>query len=135
MTDTKWWNSTEDLLTTKIELGIKDDSDNIILTDYGDKANRKIDNLVFSLLDEIPTTDSDNITEDLKQAALLDVAKRYKIKIKSFEAAKQYESDFKDIIQSVQNRAAATPTDRSRIVAVSKDYDTEDDPLFSQTIR
>jgi len=135
LTDTKWWNSTEDLLTTKIELGIKDDSDNIILTDYGDKANRKIDNLVFSLLDEIPTTDSDNITEDLKQAALLDVAKRYKIKIKSFEAAKQYESDFKDIIQSVQNRAAATPTDRSRIVAVSKDYDTEDDPLFSQTIR
>ena len=134
MTDTRWWNGTDDLINAKKELGIKDDTDNILLNDYGDKANRKIDNLVFSLLDEIPTTDAEKITEELKQAAILDVAKRYKIKIKSFEAAKQYESDFNDIIKSVENRAKATPTGRTRIVAVSQDYDTEDDILFSQRI-
>ena len=120
------------MTTAKLELAITDTNDDTLLDDYGIKANRKIDNFIFPLLDGIPTTTE--ITNELKQAAILDVARRYKIKHKSFEAAKEYQSDFDEIITSVKQRAKATPTNRSKIVVRSADYDTET-ALFSQTLR
>ena len=132
MVDTLWYETPADLTTAKLELAITDTNDDTLLDDYGIKANRKIDNFIFPLLDGIPTTSE--ITNELKQAAILDVARRYKIKHKSFEAAKEYQSDFDEIITSVKQRAKATPTNRSKIVARSADYDTET-ALFSQTLR
>jgi len=134
MADTLWYETPADLATVKLELNITDTQDDTLLDDYGLKANRKIDNFIFPLLDSIPTVVAAEITNELKQAAILDVARRYKIKHKSFEAAKEYQSDFDEIIKSVKLRAKATPTNRSKIVARSADYDTETE-LFSQTLR
>ena len=118
--DTKWYKPS-DLTIAKQELNIADDKNDTLLNDYGIKANRKIDNLVFAVLDDIPTTIPAEITQDLKQAAILDIARRYKIKVKSFEAAKEYERDFDDIIESVRIRAKATPTDRTKTLLISSD--------------
>ena len=136
--DTLWYDkdssSPSDRDTAKSELGITDTLEDGVIDDYGLKANRKIDNLIFGLLDNIPTVIAAEITQELKQAAILNIARRYKITHKNFEAAKEYESDFKVIIESVKIRAKAEHTPRTRIVARSVDYDTESE-LFSQTLR
>ena len=134
MASTLWYDSSSDLTTVKNELSIKDDNDDTLLNDYGKKSNRRIDNFVFAFLDTVPTTVVAEITDDLKQAAILDVARRYKIKVLSFEAAKQYKEDFDNILESIKIRAKAEHAPRTRIVASSQNYDTEDDVLFSQRI-
>ena len=118
--DTKWYKPS-DLTTAKDELAIKDSKNDTLLNDYGIKANRKIDNLVFVILDGVPATTAAEMTQELRQAAILEIARRYKIRVKSFEAAKEYERDFDDIIESVKIRARATPTERTRTLLVSSD--------------
>ena len=132
--DTLWYDLATDLATAKLELDITDGLEDTLLNDYGLKANRKIDNLIFGLLDGIPTVISAEITQELKQAAILNIARRYKITHKNFDAAKEYENDFDDIIKSVMTRAKSEHLPRTRIVARSRDYDTETE-LFSQSLR
>ena len=131
---TLWYDSSSDLTIVKNELNIKDDNDDTLLNDYGKKANRRIDNFVFAFLDTVPTVTISEITDDLKQAAILDVSRRYEVRLKSFEAAKEYKQDFDDILESIRIRAKAVPTSRNKLVAVSTSYDTGDDVLFSQRI-
>ena len=134
MVDTLWYDLATDLATAKLELDITDTLEDTLINDYGLKANRKIDNLIFGFIDGIPTVIAAEITQELKQAAILDIARRYKITHKNFEAAKKYENDFDDIISSVEKRAKAEHNPRTQIVARSKDYDTETE-LFSQSLR
>jgi len=134
LVDTLWYDTPSDLATVKLELDITDGLEDTLLDDYGLKTNRKIDNLIFGLLDGIPTVIAAEITEELKQAAILNIARRYKITHKNFDAAKEYENDFDDIIQSVTIRAKAEHLPRTRIVARSVDYDTESE-IFSQSLR
>ena len=134
VSSTLWYDLSSDLTIAKNELNINDDNDDTLLNDYGKKANRKIDNLIFGFQSTIPTLISSEITDELKQAAILDVARRYKIKIKSFESAKEYENDFDNIIESIKIRAKAEHAPRTRIAVSSQKYDTEDDVLFSQRL-
>jgi len=129
MVDSQWF----DLYIVKKELDIDsaDTVDDDLLNDYGDKANRKIDNLIFPFKDDIP--ESSNVTEDLKGAAVCYVAYRYKLKTKEFEAAKMYKEEFENILfgtpdddnsMGVIGRYRATPETRSKRVAYTKPYAT-----------
>ena len=132
--DTLWYDTATDKTTAKDELDITDALDDTLIDDYGLKANRKIDNLVFPILDTIPTTESAEITIELKEAAIFDIARRFKRVHKNFESAKDYKENFDEIIESVLRRAKAAPTTRQQRIARSIDYDTETE-LFSQSLR
>ena len=47
VSSTLWYDLSSDLTIAKNELNINDDNDDTLLNDYGKKANRKIDNLIF----------------------------------------------------------------------------------------
>ena len=93
MVDSPWFDL--DDCKNEIDIALTDTVDDDILNDWGDKANRKIDNIIFPFKDDIP--ENSDITEDLKGAAVLYVAFRYKLKIKEFEAANLYKKEFNEL--------------------------------------
>ena len=129
MIDTQWYSQSD--AKSELDIDSADTVDDDLLDDYGDKANRKIDNLIFPFKDDIP--ESADITEDLKGAAVCYVAYRYKLKTKEFEASKMYKEEFENILfgdaddvnsMGVIGRYRATPETRAKRVAYSKPYAT-----------
>lgn len=132
--DSHWYNNTNDRPTAKKELTI--DLDDIVddneIDDYGSAANRKIDNKLFPFKDQIPTQNQD-VTAELKAAAILYIAFRYKLKKKSFDVAKEYKTEFTEIIDDVIARYKASPELRTKRVVATTQYKTN--RLFSQQKR
>jgi hypothetical protein len=130
MADTVWF----DLAEARAEIGFDagDTADDALLTDYGDKGNRIIDNLIFPYKDTLPATGGD-ITEDLKGACLMYVVYRYHLHREKFDLANEYKKDYKDTLfgdpdnpqdGGVVARLRAIPEARTQRVIVSSSYKT-----------
>jgi len=122
------------LADTKVFLDIPaaDTADDTYLNSRGLEANRQIDNDLAHVVESVPVA-SASITDELKGAAVLFVARRYKQKNHDIETSNSYKSDYDDTISGLVNRLNAIPTTRTRIQAVTKEYTTEplaSDPLF-----
>lgn len=131
LADTRWYSGTNDRPTAKKELAIDldDVDDDNTLDEYGHAANRKIDNKLFPFKDSVPISDQD-VTAELKSAAILYVVYRYKLKTKSFDAAKEYKTEFVDLIDDVIERYKAKPEGRTDWVVETNEYRSE--PLRSR---
>lgn len=135
MTDTAWYRlSTAEVtdinkVKDQLEIELDDITNDPMLDDYGVQANRKIDNLLFPYQDKIPEIDED-VTEELRGAAVLFIIYRYKQQIKSEDAAKSYKIEFKETINEVIERLKSIPEGRTDTVVVTNDYRSE--PLRSR---
>lgn len=135
MTDTQWYRQSKELITdinkAKDELSIKLEVTKYdpMLDDYGIQANRKIDNLLFPYQDKLPEI-GETLTDELKGAAILYISYRFKWQVKSYEAAKSYKTEFKEMVKEVIDRLKAIPEGRTDTVVVTNDYRSE--PLRSR---
>lgn len=124
-----------DIAMTKDLLHIKqtDSSEDALLSGtIGLKAERWVKNSISGFVDSFPL--SQEYQESAISAACSFAASRYKRHNSLLDAAKAFMDDAKEEINSLIKALKAIPTARSKIVAVSKDYDTEDDILFSQRL-
>ncbi len=124
MADSEWYDKDEDREHIKEELRINstDTSDDDLLDDFGVKANRQIDNILFPFKDKIPATD---VTEDLKEAASHYIMRRYKVYQKALDVAAEYKKQFDEIMEAVLCRLKAVPEGRTDTVIYSNRYRSE----------
>ncbi len=122
------------LADAKLDLVIDtgDTADDSLLTDYGDKANRKVDNDVSRYLNSIPLSPTSAVTEDLREAALLWSTMLYQIHRHNYESADHKKSLYKEVIDGVKTRFRAIPSNRTNFSAATKAYATE--PLASDPL-
>ncbi|MCH9657205.1 hypothetical protein K0U27_00685 [archaeon] len=122
-------NMTKDLLKIRQE----DDNDDALLNGtIGIKADRWVKSQLFVYADSFPL--DDELLELATGAACSYAVGKYKRHNNNRDASKDHLEDAKEEIATLAMRLKATPTTRTRIVARSQNYDTEDDPLFSQRI-
>lgn len=124
-----------DLAMTKDILKIKqdDDSDDQFLSGtIGIKAERWVKNRLFPFAESFPLSTENQ--ESAISAACSFAAARYKKHNNNLESAKSFMEDAKEELNSLVTLLKASHTPRTRIVARSQNYDTEDDTLFSQRI-
>ncbi len=129
MADSEWYSHSDDLALVKQELriGTADDSDDSILKEYGTRANRHIDNMIFSHKDKVPDTD---ITKDLKEAAIIYILRRYKVYQDNVEQSNEYKKQFDEIMEAVICRLKAIPEGRGDTHVYANNYRSE--PLRSR---
>lgn len=122
MADSVWYDSSKDRDTVKDELNIQvnDTVDDNTLDNYGNQANRKIDNLLFSYQDVIPAAVTE-ITGDCKGAARMYICYRYKVKQREFDSAKEYRTEFDSMVETVIKRLEAKRGTRTKTVLISED--------------
>lgn len=95
---------------------------NSVLLSYENKVNSKIDNRLKPLLDVNPVPDA-QVTEDLTDIGNSEVESMYEARIrKNYEAAKELHIAYKDALEAIEIRLKATPTERSKAIAVSGSY-------------
>jgi len=124
-----------DLAMTKDNLKIKqtDSTDDALLQGtLGLKAERWVKNNLIPYADSFPLLQEDQ--ESAISAACNHASSGYKKHNNNFEAAKEFKEEAKDDLNSLILALKARPTTRTKIVAASQNYDTEDDILFSQRI-
>ena len=124
-----------DLEMTRDILKIRPDDhkDDILLEGtIGLKAERWVKNNLVPFAESFPLDQEDQ--ETAISAACNHAAAAYKKRNNSAELAKLYLSDAKEDINSLIIKLKADHTPRTRIVAASQNYDTEDDVLFSQRL-
>jgi len=124
-----------DLAMTKDILKIKqtDSTDDALLRGtFGLKSERWIKNNLIPYADSFPLLQEDQ--ESAISATCNHAAAGYKKHNNNFEAAKEFKEEAKDDLNSLILALKARPTTRTKIVAASQNYDTEDDILFSQRI-
>jgi len=112
-------------------LDITDNQEDSKLSDSIKDANQEIDMRIIPFADAIPLTGI--YLQQAKRAGFFYVVSVWKKKQNNFEAAKLDMEGFESKMISLENALKALPTTRTRPVAKSLDYDTED-PLFSQRI-
>ena len=124
-----------DLQMTKDILNFKEDDeldDALLRGTIGLKAERWTKNNLTPYAAEFPLEQANQ--ESAISIACTYAASQYKKHNNNLEAAKSYLEDAKEELASLIILLKASHTPRTRIVAASQDYDTEDDILFSQRI-
>lgn len=110
-----------------------DEADTILLRNIiGPAADKFVKNRLIPFADSFPL-DTDQ-QESAVSASFKKAVSLYKGHINNFEASKLWKDMANEEIKDLENVLKANHTGRTRIVSASKDYDTEDDILFSQRI-
>lgn len=115
-----------------LEQNEMDDKTKAKLNLFIEDANIQLTLLLKPYSGELPFT-GDFYTA-VKMAGITYVISEFWDSQQGFEGAKRIEEKFKSRIKTIIDALKATPTNRTRLVASSPDYDTEDS-LFSQTLR
>ena len=119
--DGKYFNL--ELCKTELEIDSTDESDDGYLSDRGRDQDLVLSNDLSEYLTEIPVLSAD-VTDDLTLASVYGVARRYKIKIKAFEDAKELKKIYDEIVKSIKTRLSSQRTVRTRRSAITKAYAT-----------
>ena len=107
------------------------ESDDSILEQLGSKADQYFTNQMTAYAELLPLT-STNLTT-AQQAVNQYVASLYMARKQNFESARYYEDRYKETFNTLVNILTADPTNRTKRIAVQKDYRTEpmkSDPLL-----
>ena len=115
----------------KTYLDITDTQEDKLLRDSILDVNQEIDMRIIPFADALPLTGI--YLQQAKRAGLFYVVSCWKQEHNNAEAAATYVEKYESKMISLENSLKALPTNRTRPVAKSLDYDTED-PLFSQRI-
>lgn len=110
-----------------------DESDVILMRNIiGPAADKFVKNRLIPFADSFPL-DADQ-QESAVGVAFKKAVSLYKGYNNNLEASKLWKDMANDEIKDLENALKSKHTTRTRIVALSQSYDTEDDPLFSQRI-
>ena len=118
---------TKDLMNVPLNV----ESEDSILEQLGGKADQYFTNQMTSYAEELPLTGGDLTTAS--QATNQYVASLYMARKQNFESAKYWEDRYKESFNTLVNILTSNPTNRTKRIAVTKDYRTEpisSDPLL-----
>ncbi|MAF35506.1 hypothetical protein CL622_00090 [archaeon] len=107
------------------------ESEDSILEQLGGKADQYFTNQMTSYAESLPLTGGDLTTAS--QATNQYVASLYMARKQNFESAKYWEDRYKESFNTLVNILTSNPTNRTKRIAVTKDYRTEpisSDPLL-----
>jgi hypothetical protein len=111
---------------------ITDDQDDSTINLLGHSADSQIDNELFSFAEQLPLIGIDLRTAC--SAALYYALSKWYAQKNNTEKATYFDTQYTTEVNKLTTKLIATHTSRSKRIAVSRDYDTED-TLFSQTLR
>ena len=118
---------TNDLMNVPLNV----ESEDSILEQLGGKADQYFTNQMTSYAESLPLTGGDLTTAS--QATNQYVASLYMARKQNFESAKYWEDRYKESFNTLVNILTSNPTNRTKRIAVTKDYRTEpisSDPLL-----
>ena len=107
------------------------ESEDSILEQIGTKADQYFTNQMTAYAEQLPLT-STNLTT-AQQSVNQYVSSIYMARKQNFESARYYEDRYKETFNTLVNILTADPTNRTKRIAVQKDYRTEpmkSDPLL-----
>jgi len=111
---------------------LTDALDDAVVNLLGHSADLQINNELFPFAAQLPLVDL-NLRAG-RSAALYYALSKWATEKNNVEKAAYYDTQYRTEIENLMKTLQATPTTRTKRIAVSQDYDTETE-IFSQTLR